>query len=117
MHDFVETFLQSRRHIAMLIGDFIFGPAFVNKVVFKILSRSCVILPFVSRTVQSQYGNVDRAVRKQSHCVFEKSAKTLRISIRGEPHDFVLVGIEVETQVKSDQRIENANGILRGNFA
>src|SRR6266478_5152731 len=70
------------------------------------------MLAFVSGAVQSERGDSDRAIRTQFYSLFEECAKTLRISIRGEPHDFVFVGVEIEAEMKRNQRIENPDGIL-----
>ena len=100
----------------MFVGDVLFGPAFLYQVILQMPSRSCVMLAFVSGAVQSERGDSDRAVRTQLDSLFEERAKTLRISIRGEPHDFIFVGVEIETEMKCNQGIENPDGILRRNF-
>src|SRR5581483_4652596 len=38
------------------------------------------------------------------------------IAIGREAHDLVLVGVEIETEVQSDQRVENADGIEGGDL-
>ncbi len=48
---------------------------------------------------------------RSSTACSEKVAVAGGISIRGEPHDLVFVGVEIKTQVERDQRIENADRI------
>src|SRR5678815_1055509 len=108
-HHFVEAFLQRGCDIPMLASDFILWLAFLHKVIVQIFARSRVILALISREVQSQQRNADGAIRQQLHGFLEESAKALRIPVRGETHDFVFIGVEVETQVERDQRIETVS--------
>ena len=43
----------------------------------------------------------------------EESAVAGRISVGCQAHDFVFVGVEIEPQVQGDDRVENADGVVR----
>src|ERR1019366_9542535 len=76
-----------------------------------------VILAFLSRTVEPENRNSKRTIGAQFHGFFKESAEALGIAVRRQPHDLVLIGVEIEAEVQRDQGIENANGIVGGNFA
>src|SRR5450631_3150676 len=62
--------------------------------------------------VQFQNRNANGAIVAQFHHLLKQSAEASAIPVGRQAHDFVLVGIEVESEMECDQRIEDPDGVV-----
>jgi hypothetical protein len=116
-HNSIETLLQGRRYIFMVLGDLRLGRSPGYEVLVQIGAGRQVILAFLSRAVEPQNRNSKRTIGAQLDRFLKESAETLRIAVRRQPHDLVFIGVEIEAQVQRHQGIQDANGIVGGNLA
>jgi hypothetical protein len=70
-----------------------------------------VVLAFVVRAPELQGSDRPPAVVERQNRRFEERSKPFRIPIRCKAHDLVLVGIEIEPQVKSHDRVQDADRV------
>ena len=112
--DVVQAFLKRGGEIAMLVGDFRRRRAGRDQVRVQIVARGEIVFALVAGFVEAQHRDADRAIVAEGDFPREKIAEARGIAIGREAHDFVFVGIEVEAEMQRDERIENADGILRG---
>src|SRR4051812_17683751 len=110
-HGSLETFLQRGRDIAMLVRDFFIGHTAFNERFIKMTPGRAIVLPLIARTIDSEDRYFYTAVRRQMNQFVKIRPIPLGIAIGREPHDFVLVGIEIEPQMQGDKRIKNSNGM------
>src|ERR1035441_5686469 len=76
-------------------------------------ARLQVVLARLPRLVERQQRNPYAPVRTPFHRFLEERPEPGRVSIRRQPHDFVFVGVEIETEVKGDEGIQNSNRVIR----
>src|SRR5262249_13895369 len=115
-HDFVEAFLQRRSDVAMIVARVAVRNASRDEVLFEVAARRAVGFAIKTLVVQAKKRNLDQAVVEQLHGLLEEMTIASGIPVGSESHDFVLVGVELEAKVQRESRIEDADGILSGDF-
>src|SRR5712691_2050010 len=115
-HRPIETGLQRGRDVPVLIGNRVFGTARLDQMSSEMVARPEVVLPLITRAVQSHERNSNRTALQQEDFTFEERPLPLGIPIRGESHDLVFIRIEVKPDVKGNQRIEDADGVRDGDL-
>src|SRR5436309_11906729 len=95
----------------MVAGDLVLRLARPNQAPFQIMPRRGIVFTLLPSPVLHQHRDANGAVLAQLDGLVEESSKTPRIAIRRQTHDLILVGVEIESQVERDQRIENSQGI------
>ena len=112
----VQAFLKRGGHVAMLVEELGFRTAAWNEAVFEITASCSVILPVFASLIHTQHWNSDPPVVQSLNGLPKESPEPGGIAIRGQSHDLVLVGIEIETEMKRDQRVQDADGVVCGYF-
>src|SRR5215470_4204813 len=87
-----------------------------NQVLLDVPPSSTVGFAVFTVAVQPQYGNPDGAVVEQLDGGIEEGPIPGRIAIGSQTHDLVFVRIEVKAKMKRDDRIQDADGVLRGDL-
>ncbi len=100
----------------MIVGDVRIRRSLRNQMFFQVAPRRSVIFAIVARFIQPQNRNLDRAIRQQLHRLLEKVPIARGIAVRRQSHDFVFVGIEIESEMQRDHRIQNSDRILCGDL-
>src|SRR5205823_13264888 len=54
--------------------------------------------------------------RSSDLSLLEKGPEARCVAVRRKAHDFVLIGVEVESEMQSDNGIKNADGVSSGDF-
>src|SRR5229473_3065896 len=103
--------------VSVFVRDLCIRIARLQQVISEILSSGQIILALVTRPVHPKEWDADGPVVEKLDRLLEERPESIRIAVRGEAHNLVFVGIEIETQMKRDHRIEYADGIARRYFA
>src|SRR5215467_11221745 len=111
-----EAFLQRRGNILMILGHFGIGAPTLNQISIEECARRNIVFAFFASTVQAEARNAKRSVGFEFDHGFEETAIPGRIAVWGEAHNLVFVGIEIESKVKSNERIKDSDRITRRNF-
>src|ERR1035437_8339497 len=87
----------------MLLGDLCVGRSSGYEVFVQVGTGREISLAFLSRTIEPKNRNSKRTIGVQLDRLLKESAETLRVAIRRQPHDLVLIGVEIEAQVRSEE--------------
>ena len=98
-HGPVQTRLQPGGHVPMHVADLGVGVARRHQTLGETGARREIMLALLPRPVDPKQGDPDAPVGLELHRLFEELAEPLRVPVGREPHDLVLVGVEVESQV------------------
>ena len=112
-HHSVEAALQRRRDVAMHITDFLVRRTRPHESLAQQAATRRVVLALLTGAVGADQRDAHAAAGQELHCLFEERAEPLGVPVRREAHDLVLVSVEVEPQVQRDERIEDADRIVR----
>src|SRR5262245_3671687 len=104
-----QAFLKRGRGVPMIVRHFLVRTSGRNKRLLEEGTACGVVLPFVASAVQAQQRYADAAVVAQLDRLFEERPVALRGSVGRQTHDFVFVGIEIETQVERDEGIQDSD--------
>src|SRR5689334_24221170 len=80
----------------------------------QVPARGEVVLALFASPIATEHGNPHRAIGTQPNRFLKECAKAGGISIGSEPHDLVLVRIEIESEMQRNQGIQNSDRIHSG---
>ena len=78
--------------------------------------RGEVVFAFVASAVQAKERDADSAIFAQFDGLLEQGAEARGVAVGRKAHDFVLISVEVESEMQGDHGIKNTDGIAGGDF-
>ena len=109
----VEALLQRGGDILVNGIDRRVGCARREELLRQMVPRAEVELALDPRPVVSKQRHFPRAVRLQDERIVEEGGESLGVPVRRQPHDLVLVGVEVEAEMQRHDRVEDPDRVRR----
>src|SRR5215468_4859185 len=88
---------------AVGVGDFFLRAALFDQTLRQMSARPKVVLALILRLVQTQNGNANPPIGAQFDRFIKERAEAFGVPIRRQTHDFVLVSVEIESEVERDK--------------
>src|ERR671922_586619 len=110
-HGAIETFLERRSNIAMLVSYFVVWMARRDQMLGEVFAGSEVVFAFVASAIHTKKRDANGAILAEFDGLLKEGAETRGIAVGSEAHDFVFIGVEVESKMQGDDGIKNADRI------
>jgi len=109
----VQRCLQAGRDVLVLRAYLTLGLSGRDKVLSQVFADAAVALTLFGGAVASEQRNVPASVLAQLDCAGEEISVAPRVAVGSQPHDLVLVRVEVEAKVECDDGVQDPHRVGR----